>query len=210
MTTSEDKRCNISLEAYAKINLHAAKHSGLVLGFLVGSDGQQMGKGEAVITDILPICHSYPVGPIFEVAGQMCESYYPKDDVIGIYFASDQSYGESNKDFPKVLDSVCEVIKKNNANKTALIVRVVSDKIKPGSGLTTEAFPSGGKKSTPIEMKPLGNKDAAAYNRSLDTLLVSMRHLVLADVQDHMSSDASTPDGVLDPRNTHINLDLKA
>ena len=154
MISAADTSCRMSVKAYAKINLHSAKHGSLVLGFLIGSDIRQKDQSTITISDVLPICHSNPVGPIFEVAGQMCEAYFPEEEVIGVYYAPDQSYGNSNKDFPVVLDSVCEMIKLNNTHKTALVVRVETSKINPKaeetedvdsdddtrSILTTEAF----------------------------------------------------------------------
>ena len=77
----------ISCEAYAKINLHAAKYSSeLMCGFLVGSVSESGSKASRVIVeDVLPICHSNPVGPIFEVAGGMCTSLFPDKDIVPFF-----------------------------------------------------------------------------------------------------------------------------
>ena len=157
MISPQDIQASLSMTAYAKINLHAAKHPGLCMGYLVGkaeltSGGKSKG-GDVDISDVLPICHSSPVGPIFETAGRMCKSYYPDEDIVGVYYMPDQSYGNSNKDIPVVLNSLCEVIKGNNKSKLAIVVTVDTNKINPNADaedidsdddprgiLTTDAF----------------------------------------------------------------------
>lgn len=157
MIYPQDIQANLSLTAYVKINLHAAKHPGHVMGYLVGkaelkAGGKSKG-GDVDISDVLPICHSSPVGPIFETAGRMCQSYFPDEDIIGVYYMPDQSYGNSNKDIPVVLNSLCEVIKGNNKSKLAMVLTVDTNKINPNSDaedvdsdddprniLTTDAF----------------------------------------------------------------------
>ena len=233
--SSGAKSCRISLEAYGKINLHSAKHPTLVLGFLVG---RQNGQSEVVISDVLPICHSNPVGPIFEVAGQMCESYFPEDEVIGVYYAPDQSYGNSNKDFPVVLDSVCEVIKKNNTQKAAIVVRLDTERINPGVDtedvdsdddpraiLTTEAFSYLSKNGTSSssENRPRLNSDTFR-NAKLEMTPTGSANTVsynkaldkvLVNMR-HMSlvdlqdHMGSTKADMADCRNTLVNIDLKS
>lgn len=249
-TTPTNIKALLSVEAYAKINLHSAKHSTMCLGYLVGhvenrSSDEKNKVYNVTVVDVLPICHSSAAGPIFETAGQMAQSYFPDQEVVGIYYAPDQSYGNSNKDIPVVMNNVCEVIKSNNKDKLALVVRIDTNKINPStksddldsnadprSILTTDAFlylsrntgsssqvlSSNGSRgnrqrlnsetnleSGRVVLETVTSGGGAAYNTALDSLLASMKHLTLADLQDHMMSDG----GALDCRNTHINVDLK-
>lgn len=137
MISPQNIQAKISLQSYVKINLHAAKHPGLCLGYLLGeaqlaAEGKSKG-GDVHINDVLPICHSSPVGPILDTAGRMCEASYPENEVVGVYYMPDQSYGNSNKDIPVVLNSLCEVIKGNNKSKLAMVVTVDTNKINPNT-----------------------------------------------------------------------------
>jgi hypothetical protein len=239
MISAADISCYISLEAYAKINLHSAKHGSLVLGFLLGSDIRQKDKSNVTIADVLPICHSNPAGPIFEVAGQMCESYFPEEEVIGVYYAPDQSYGNSNKDFPIVLDSVCEVIKKNNTHKTALVVRLETGKINPkveeddvGSNddpraiMTTEAFlyiSKNKSSSSSSGSRPRLNSDSFRNSQvrvlpkptaSAVSYNAALDNMLVkmrhTTLVDLQDHMVSTKQNVADCRNTLVNIDVKA
>jgi Uncharacterised protein family (UPF0172) len=58
----------IQTSAYTKIFLHAAKNqSSSVGGYLIGSEN----NGQFNILDVVPICHSSPCGPIFEISAEM-------------------------------------------------------------------------------------------------------------------------------------------
>lgn len=66
---------DIKLSAYAKIFLHAAKYpSSSIGGYLIGSGGE----GALSITDVVPICHSAPCGPMFEISGEMVSNLIRK------------------------------------------------------------------------------------------------------------------------------------
>ena len=60
---------NITAIAYIKIFLHAAKNpSSHIGGFVIGKFSS---SGDIEIIDVLPICHSSPCGPMFDIAGEM-------------------------------------------------------------------------------------------------------------------------------------------
>lgn len=62
----------VSRQAYGKIFLHAAKYfDSLLIGFVIGHKTD----GKLTVTDILPVSHTNPAGPILEIAG----------DVVGIW-----------------------------------------------------------------------------------------------------------------------------
>ena len=61
----------IQTSAYCKIFLHAAKYSSSAIGgYIIGT-----GNSDQInITDIVPICHNNPCGPMFEIAAEMVSS----------------------------------------------------------------------------------------------------------------------------------------
>ena len=132
----ENCRAAITCEAYAKINLHAAKYSSeLMCGFLVGSVSTQDDKGNigstVTVDDVLPISHSNPVGPIFEVAGGMCSELYPGKDVVGLYYTSDCGEYGNHDTTPHFADKVCDTIKVNNQHGLCVILTVAAGRINP-------------------------------------------------------------------------------
>lgn len=63
--------CSISIEAYCLLLLHPAKYPtcstcGLLIGVL-----DQYDPSKTIITDVLPVCHTAPMGPIFDFAADM-------------------------------------------------------------------------------------------------------------------------------------------
>ena len=103
-------------------------------GFLVGSVSESGSKASRVIVeDVLPICHSNPVGPIFEVAGGMCTSLFPDKDIVGLYYTSEDGEYGNHDSTPYFVDKVCDTIKANNSNGLCLVLTVATQKINPTS-----------------------------------------------------------------------------
>lgn len=64
--------CSVTLEAYCKIVLHAAKYPTLtVCGLLMGSVDPNLPEGATVATDAVPVCHTAPVGPLFDITADV-------------------------------------------------------------------------------------------------------------------------------------------
>jgi hypothetical protein len=58
----------VSRQAYGKIFLHAAKYfDSLLIGFVIGHKID----GKLTVTDVVPVSHSNPAGPILEIAGDV-------------------------------------------------------------------------------------------------------------------------------------------
>lgn len=134
MYSAENCDATITTEAYCKINLHGARYaSEVVCGFLVGSI-QSKGAGKEAqicVEDALPICHSNPVGPIFEVAGAMMKTIFPTKQVVGLYYTSvDGDYG-NDESTPYFVDKLCDTIKGNNGKEVCLVLTVAVNKINP-------------------------------------------------------------------------------
>ena len=54
--------------AYCKMFLHASKNSSSAVGgYIVGTVNADVLN----ITDVVPICHSNPCGPMFEISAEM-------------------------------------------------------------------------------------------------------------------------------------------
>ncbi len=63
-------RVSVSVGAYAKVVLHAAKYpANCIGGYLLGRAGES--GATVTVIDVLPICHGVPVGPIFEIADSL-------------------------------------------------------------------------------------------------------------------------------------------
>jgi hypothetical protein len=65
-------KVEISGSAYAKIFLHATKYTSFSVG------GYILGKHKGAdfeATDIVPICHGNPVGPVFDISAEMVRNF---------------------------------------------------------------------------------------------------------------------------------------
>jgi len=63
--------CSLSIESYLTCLIHAAKYPtlstcGLLIGIL-----DQYDPSKTIITDVLPVSHNAPIGPIFDFAADM-------------------------------------------------------------------------------------------------------------------------------------------
>ena len=60
---------SIQPSAYAKLVLHAAKYpSSSIGGYVIGTASSD---DSFAITDVIPMCHNSPCGPMFEIAAEM-------------------------------------------------------------------------------------------------------------------------------------------
>jgi hypothetical protein len=113
----------ITAKAYIKLHLHAAKYgSELVCGFLIGPADDSSTQIGIHVDDVLPICHSNPSGPIFEVAGAICASIFPEKQVVGLYYSSGDGNYNNRSSTPHFVDRVCDTIKANNARNQCLVL----------------------------------------------------------------------------------------
>jgi hypothetical protein len=134
MSSSENCIAAITVEAYTKINLHGARHnSEVICGFLVGSikTNDSEHETEVFVEDVLPITHSNPVGPIFEIAGAMCKSIFPSKQVVGLYFTSFDGDYRNDESTPYFVDKVCDKIKANSSSGHCLVLTIAVNKINP-------------------------------------------------------------------------------
>ena len=239
MYSAENCDATITAQAYCKINLHGARYaSEVVFGFLVGTILTKCSGKEAQISveDVLPICHSNPVGPIFEVAGAMSKTLYPTKQVVGLYYTSvDGDYG-NDESTPYFVDKLCDTIKGNNGKEVCLVLTIAVNKINPapnvddvesdddiGSVLCINAYmtnsiPSGSSSSskqkntgrertTSFQSIKLPLEAAHATGRELNAVL---DQLLLSGKQHNLEDVQSQLAGVpgISPQNQHINIEV--
>lgn len=66
------KSIKISRQAYGKIFLHVAKYFDCpIIGYVVGHET----GGSTIFSDVLPVCHSNPAGPIMEISGDVVSTF---------------------------------------------------------------------------------------------------------------------------------------
>jgi hypothetical protein len=181
------------------MHLHCAqKISDCVVGFLLGAKGQ----AEAVV-DVLPICQSQPIGPIFEVAGGIAETLFGGDkEVLGLYYYD----GEKGNAF--FVEKICATIKANNSGKSCVVLKIAADKLEEGASvLAVEGFVDGVEKKVKVEAAP--GDSAAQMNAVLDSLLLRSLQFTVKDVASHMTTGRSKDNGAGEVENKSINLFVK-
>ena len=77
----------LTIATYVKIFLHAAKYPDKAIGgFVIGS----LTDSSATITDVLPIYHDTPAGPILDNAACVAETLFDRSKghgIIGFYYS---------------------------------------------------------------------------------------------------------------------------
>ncbi len=120
--TSSSGSQSIGMLAYAKIFLHAAKYpSECVGGFVLGTK-------HGAVTDVLPVFHETPIGPIMDTAAKVAEGMkQPEDCIIGFYFGSKMTAVDTQTS-PYFLGPVMNEIARNN-NGSSLMFRVENGRL---------------------------------------------------------------------------------
>lgn len=142
----------VSATAYAKIVLHAAKFpSESVGGFLLGTV-------YGGITDVVPVFHETPVGPILSTAAQVVDSMWAgkaDEQIIGFYLGSRMAtVGDVACQDPFYLEAVMKEIRRNT-DQNALLLRVENDRLAgENRDLLCVTVMKGGKR---MECKPIDN-----------------------------------------------------
>ena len=142
----------MSATAYAKIVLHAAKFpSESVGGFLLGTV-------YGGITDVVPVFHETPVGPILSTAAQVVDSMWAgkaDEQIIGFYLGSRMAtVGDVACQDPFYLEAVMKEIRRNT-DQNALLLRVENDRLAgENRDLLCVTVMKGGKR---MECKPIDN-----------------------------------------------------
>jgi hypothetical protein len=178
----------ISVEAYAKIVLHAAKTPSQGVGGLLLGGGGGGGSGSVKITDVLPVYHGNPVGPLFEVASGLVETHWEGDtvQVVGVYFAAEE-VGTSESDVPRFLDALLNTASLFKAGEGVLI-EVDGTLIDKQDKICTLLRKEGsGKTIAPLDVS------VSKLNSIVDQLLADGKHLRLVDVEDYLDNAHLSP-----------------
>mmetsp|Transcript_12575 Transcript_12575/g.12202 ORF Transcript_12575/g.12202 Transcript_12575/m.12202 type:complete len:198 (-) Transcript_12575:17-610(-) len=183
-----------STSAYIKIFLHAAKFSSCAIGgYLIGTSA---GGGKYEVTDVVPICHSNPCGPMLEIAAAMAEKIYAPHRILGYYFANESSTSIQLAYIEKMVQGI-----KENTKEAALLFEINNSLIH--SSDTSILKGKLGGQTIHIEMKDT----IVTVNNYIDKMLSLNSHQYLVDFEDHMDTAAASDknETVADFRNTFIN-----
>jgi hypothetical protein len=211
---------SISVRPYIRINLHAAKNDQCCLGYLLGKSSTPLSvsrKGVDVnITNVLPICHSQPIGPIMEIAGSlldkashmdsvdskaMDEEKDKQEDIVGLYYVPDLNFGRfSMNKKPYYLDNVMEMIKRNTTAEKVLLAVLDSSNIN-GNNHTLTYYEVVNNTYTQIQSTDVIIKhdkqtvSIANVNKVLDQVLSMNGQYSLLDVEDRLNEDDGKENG---------------
>lgn len=204
----------VSVRPYVSINLHAAKNGECCLGYLLGKASTPLSvskKGVDVnISNILPICHSQPIGPIMEIAGSLLDkaSYNGKTDstamevekdkeeeIVGLYYVPDLNFGSFNMNKkPYYLDNIMEMIKRNTKAEKVLLAVLDNNNIN-GNNHTLTYYEVTGNTYVQIQTSDVAikhDKQAVSLtnvNKVLDQVLAMNGQYSLMDVEDRLNED---------------------
>jgi hypothetical protein len=185
----------VTTQAYCKVVLHAAKYpSSHIGGYLLGNVGEDE---KITISDTFPICHGYPVGPIFEVAGATADTANESKDgikIIGYYHASEDTSCETLPYIAKVLETI------QKESGTAIAIVLNADMIKSKNSLCLQAF----KEDEMLDLA--GDGSPASMNAAVDEILTAANVQTFCDFEGHMDS----PQGAGDFRNGYVSKALDA
>jgi hypothetical protein len=183
---------NLSKDAYTKMYLHAAKYpNNSIGGFIIGSknvsnneellitssssssSSKNKSKNNFIfdINDIVPICHSNPVGPIFELAGSIVDtSLDSSNSIIGYYYSPELSKnnGELSSSY---IDKLSDVISKNN-NDSCIIIQIQGELMNNCDVLCIDAKMADESK---VELKTIDT--ITSLNDIIDNLLQKKSHV---------------------------------
>lgn len=110
----------ISSKAYVKMYLHACKYpSSCIGGYIIGSNDND-------ISDVLPVCHNAPIGPILDIAAGIADNIETGKKVIG-YYCTNTTLNDNRLGLyyvPKVIDSIS-----SNNNNNAILININSNKM---------------------------------------------------------------------------------
>ena len=135
----------ISSNAYVKMYLHACKYpSSCIGGYLIGSNDND-------VSDILPVCHNAPIGPLLDIAAGIADNIETGKKVIG-YYCTNITLTDKRQGNPyyvlKVIDSIS-----NNNNNNVILINLNSDQMSKNDEKFIEAKD---KKGIEITIKTTG------------------------------------------------------
>jgi len=190
--------------------LHAAKWpSSSVGGYIVGTPTANATRGwsSVDVSDVIPICHNIPVGPILEVGAQLVEADLQAPlAIVGFYWAPQEmplsssssssssscsSSSASVDERPFYISKVISVIRAN-AGGNCVLVTMRNEVFGSSDALCIEAHLHDNSKCS-----VQSTETASALQSALDKLLAVNKQRQLIDLEDHMDS----PGGTLDFRN---------
>lgn len=175
----------ISVSAFSKVVLHAAKYpSQAVGGFLVG---KVAAEGGVLVVDAVLVYHGNPVGPIFEVATSLCEGYFAGDKslrILGVYYSHESLQTCGSAVVPEFIETLLEVIKSRDDGAAAagLLLELDGRMINEAGDALCVVL----KRGPGQALAPQSGMSVSRLNAILDQLLADGKQYTVADVDDHM------------------------
>jgi len=177
----------ISAQAYAKILLHGAKYGAQAVGGLLV--GAVDGSGVRV-TDVLPVYHGNPVGPVFEVAWALFEqqqaAWGQQVVIVGAYYAHEEVVaGGATMPAPAFIEALLPAVREKLGDSGAPVVLELDGNLIGSAGdqlCTVLAAGNVAKTLSPLD------STVAKLNSFADVQLRAGKQQRLVDVESHMES----------------------
>ncbi len=173
--------------------LHVAKYFDChVGGYLVGTvDRDEDRKTTVHISDAIPLLHSQPVGPIFEIGAD----FQKKQTIVGYYYCNEAVNDEKS---PYYIDAL-SANQSDSGNDFLVVVRLNSANLLDGTKICFE--------NNKINISTVSGDTVEAITSSISELLSNNRHQQLSDVEELLSS--STELSILHTNNEELTNAIK-
>ena len=176
----------VTTTSHVKSVLHALKYfSENVGGYVYGS----IEGGSVTITNVYPVVHSAPVGPVLDLAASFIDALGDSGSIIGYYYANNI---RGNKELPHYVEKVASAIIDSQKQGTCLVVCInddleweISRYVVVGTGHKLEEINN--------VKYDKGSKEDSKKDRKvmIDNYTKDKKHLsAIFDVEDHLD-DAS-------------------
>ena len=181
-----------SLSSVLLAVLHAAKYFDChVGGYLVGTVVEEEASADrnrtVNISDVIPLVHGYPVGPIFDIGADLLNG---DSSIVGYYY-SNEAVDETK--IPSYIEAL------RAANSSLIVVRL-------NAGNLLDKTKKVCFENDKINISTVSGESVDAISSSISGLLSSNRHQQLSDVEELLSS--STDIAVLRRYNDDLTKDI--
>mmetsp|Transcript_13328 Transcript_13328/g.13818 ORF Transcript_13328/g.13818 Transcript_13328/m.13818 type:complete len:202 (+) Transcript_13328:31-636(+) len=174
----------LEVNIYIKIILHASKYPSLpIIGLLLG---REENNNNISISNIFPVLHSSPAGPLFDISLLSASEIFPDTKVVGLYFGNDRIDSDA---WPHYIEKLVKGIK--DINGTCLTFQIKNSLLENTDRLCLTC--TQGSRGGQLEIQP-NNLTPVFVNKILDDLLAENYHRRFQDFEDH-SDSTHQPEG---------------
>eukprot|EP01033_Poteriospumella_lacustris_P014360 gene14360-10259_t len=178
-SSSASRKIRISDEAYLMIGLHASKYpENPVLGYLIGSEAND----QFDVSDIFPVSHSVPAGPILEISAELAERSVAQTSkkVLGFYYGLEYT----STMVPAYIERIAANLK-NILGAQAIALQFKNNLLGTSKSLFVE-----GSLVTGSAVKTESVSLVTDVNQHFTDSITHQRHLLLCDFEEHMNCDS--------------------